>query len=67
MKAIDKKKYEVLPIGITKEGQWIAGGDPMRALQSGMAAGESRPAALLGDPSQRGLIRLEEQEQELQA
>lgn len=67
MKAIDKKKYEVLPIGITKEGQWIAGGDPMRALQSGMAAGESRPVALLGDPSQRGLIRLEEQEQELQA
>jgi len=67
MKAIDKEKYEVLPIGITKEGQWIAGGDPMRALQSGMAAGESRPAALLGDPSQRGLIRLEEQEQELQA
>jgi len=67
IKAVDKKRYEVLPIGITKEGQWIAGGDPMRALQSGMAAGESRPAALLGDPSQRGLIRLEEQEQELQA
>jgi len=67
MKAIDKEKYEVMPVGITKEGRWIASGDPMRALQSGMVEGESRPAALLGDPSQRALIRLEEQEQELQA
>jgi D-alanine-D-alanine ligase len=67
MKAIDKEKYEVLPVGITKEGRWIASGDPMRALQSGMAEGESKPAALLGDPSQRALIRLEEQEQGLQA
>lgn len=67
MEAIDEEKYEVLPIGITKEGRWIASGDPMRALQSGMAEGESRPAALLGDPSQRSLIRLEEQEQGLQA
>jgi D-alanine-D-alanine ligase len=67
MAAIDKDKYEVLPIGITKEGRWIASGDPMRALQSGMAEGESRPAALLGDPSQRGLIRLEEEGQGLRA
>lgn len=25
--AIDKNKYEVVPIGITKSGQWLAGGD----------------------------------------
>ena len=67
MEAMDKDKYEVLPIGITKEGQWIASGDPMRALQSGMTEGGSKPAALLGDPSQRGLIRLEEQKKGLQA
>jgi D-alanine-D-alanine ligase len=67
MGAIDKEKYQVLPIGITKDGQWIASGDPMKALQSGMTEGESVPAALLGDPSQRGLIRLEEQERGLQA
>lgn len=67
IKAIDKTKYEVLPIGITKEGRWIASGDPMRALQSGLTEGESKPAALLGDPSQRGLISLEEREQGLQA
>jgi D-alanine-D-alanine ligase len=67
MEAIDKEKYQVLPVGITKEGGWIASGDPMRALQSDLTEGESKPAALLGDPSQRGLIRLEEQNQELQA
>jgi len=65
--AIDKIKYQVLPVGITKKGQWIASGDPMRALRSGMTEKKSKPAALLGDPSQRGLIRLEEKDQGLQA
>ena len=32
MDAIDKEKYEAVPIGITKEGRWLVGGDPMRAL-----------------------------------
>jgi D-alanine-D-alanine ligase len=31
MKAIDKDKYEVLPVGITREGQWVlASGDSSR-------------------------------------
>ena len=34
MKAIDKDKYEVIPIGISKEGRWMVGGDPMRALRA---------------------------------
>ncbi len=59
MEAIDKEKYEVEPIGITKQGQWLASGDPMKALQSGMSL-ESHAVALLAEPSQRGLIRLEE-------
>jgi D-alanine-D-alanine ligase len=63
MGAIDREKYEVVPIGITKEGRWLAAGDPMKALISGEAA-ESNPAALLAEPSQRGLMRLETREQE---
>lgn len=63
MGAIDREKYEVIPIGITKEGRWLASGDPMKALASGELA-ESNPAALLAEPSQRGLLRLEEREQE---
>jgi len=34
MEAIDKSKYDVTPVGITKEGRWLTGGDPMKALQA---------------------------------
>jgi D-alanine-D-alanine ligase len=66
MGAIDRDKYEIVPIGITKEGRWIASGDPMKALEAG-DAGASQPAALLGDPSRRGLMRLEETERAVEA
>jgi D-alanine-D-alanine ligase len=62
MGAIDREKYEVVPIGITKGGRWLAAGDPMKALSSGVAA-ESNPALLLAEPSQQGLMRLETREQ----
>src|SRR5215475_12450410 len=32
LKAIDPKKYEVIPIGITKEGRWVAATDAERLL-----------------------------------
>jgi D-alanine-D-alanine ligase len=66
MQAIDKDKYEVVPIGITKEGRWLASGDPMKALSSGVQA-DSQHAALLPEPMPQGLIRLEEREQHLAA
>ena len=66
MNAIDKDKYEIVPVGITKDGRWIASGDPMKALEAG-DAGASQPAALLGDPSRRGLMRLEDTERALEA
>jgi D-alanine-D-alanine ligase len=63
MGAIDKSKYEVVPIGITKQGRWLAAGDPWQALSSGVPAG-SKPAALLAEPSEQGLLSLEMQESE---
>ena len=63
MNAIDRTRYEVVPIGITKEGQWLASGDPYKALSSGAMA-ESNPALLLAEPSDRGLMRLEDVEEE---
>jgi D-alanine-D-alanine ligase len=48
LKAIDRKKYEVTPIGITKEGRWVTASDAARLL-AGEAA--SAPRALrAGDP-----------------
>ena len=63
MNAIDKTKYQVVPIGITKEGRWLASGDPLKALSSGAIA-ESNPTLLLAEPSDRGLMRLEDLETE---
>ncbi len=30
--ALDPETYEIVPIGITRAGQWLTGGDPMRTL-----------------------------------
>ena len=38
MRAIDKGKYEVVPIGITHEGRWLASGDPLKALTGGQTS-----------------------------
>ena len=55
--AIDTDKYEVLPIGITKEGRWIATGDPLQALSAG--SGEVKAAALIGEPGDATLKAIE--------
>src|SRR5437868_94537 len=50
LKAIDQKKYEVVPIGITKEGRWVTAGHAERLLQ-GEAADSAEPRHLrAGDP-----------------
>lgn len=54
MAAIDHEKYEVVPIGITKEGHWTLGG--VELLEMGDEP--LQPAALLGDPSQRALMQV---------
>jgi D-alanine-D-alanine ligase len=46
--AIDKSKYEVVPIGITKDGRWLTAGDAERLLQ-GKAPDESKHLRA-GDP-----------------
>ena len=42
LKAIDQTKYEVIPIGITKQGQWLTSGEAQRLL-----AGDTKPAPIL--------------------
>jgi D-alanine-D-alanine ligase len=53
LNAIDKKKYEVVPIGITKEGRWLTAEHAEKLLQ-GKAADRSvrstLPALRAGDP-----------------
>jgi len=43
MAALDRERFEPVPIGITREGRWLVGGDPLRALAqeaAGKALGE---------------------------
>jgi D-alanine-D-alanine ligase len=42
LKAIDQTKYEVIPIGITKQGQWLTSSDARQLL-----TGDTKPAPTL--------------------
>ncbi|HWO38812.1 MAG TPA: D-alanine--D-alanine ligase family protein, partial [Candidatus Acidoferrum sp.] len=48
LQAIDKDKYEVVPIGITKDGRWLTAGDAENLLQGKLVV-ESRHLRA-GDP-----------------
>ncbi len=48
LKAIDRKKYDVTPIGITKEGRWVTASDAEKLLAASGQAELPGPGA--GDP-----------------
>jgi len=64
MANLDPRKYEVIPLGITKDGTWLLGDEPLRMLAPGTQAA-SAPAdhttavTLTGDPTVRRLIPLQ--------
>jgi len=66
IEAIDHKKYEVVPLAITEEGKWLSPARSTKllnpALQKNLSKYQSADGrvALLGDPSQRGLISLDQ-------
>lgn len=72
IEAIDRKKYEVIPIAITKEGKWLAPSaaaallpsDARGRLTSEIVANSSGDVAILGDPSHQGLTKLTTTNQE---
>jgi D-alanine-D-alanine ligase len=47
LKAIDRSKFDVIPIGITKEGRWLASGDAENLLEGSQETGRPLRA---GDP-----------------
>ena len=54
MRALDPEKYEAIPVGITRQGRWLVGADPMKALESEDLTG-TQFAAIFADPSKQGL------------
>ena len=66
IEAIDRKKYDVLPIAISQEGKWLSPPDAARLLSenaqtllpSGVLSEGTSEVAILGDPSYSGLMSL---------
>ncbi|HKF36880.1 MAG TPA: D-alanine--D-alanine ligase [Ktedonobacteraceae bacterium] len=67
MANLDRDKYEVVPIGITKEGSWLLGTKPRALLAAEQSAStgleETTAVTLTGDPSLRRLISVENGEE----
>ena len=65
--AIDRTKYEVVPIAITKEGNWLAPAkaaqmlpaETARSLPSASTSENRNDVAIIGDPSREGLYKLD--------
>lgn len=63
VEAIDKKKYDVIPIAITKEGKWLSPPEAAqllpesaRSLLPAVSENARGDVAILGDPSHQGLM-----------
>ena len=62
--ALDRERYEVVPVGITPEGRWVlVPDDPARLALSGRelpTVKDGQAVALPGDPTVGGLVPLED-------
>jgi D-alanine-D-alanine ligase len=72
VEAIDRRKFDVVPIAITKEGKWLAPARSAELLPASVHSllpssthSATADVALLGDPSRKGLISLEGDAQSL--
>ncbi len=70
MKALNPDKYEVIPVGITRQGSWMVGVKPDAMLEYSktraggcltFAGANSGKASLNCDPSNKGLMLLDQQ------
>lgn len=59
LEAVDRTKYEVVPVGITRDGKWFTSVDPLGVLQAlwekGVAARDAGGAGY-GDPPRAGSV-----------
>ncbi|MCA1634130.1 MAG: D-alanine--D-alanine ligase [Acidobacteria bacterium] len=66
IEAIDRDKYEVVPLAITKEGRWLSPSESAsllpenaRSLLPATVVASGEALTIVGDPSRGGLFRLE--------
>ncbi|MFV0313743.1 MAG: D-alanine--D-alanine ligase family protein [Anaerotignum sp.] len=58
LKALDSKKYQVIPVGITKEGQWLIYTGPTEHIATGGWEKYATPAIISPDAKQRALLKV---------
>ncbi|WMI81216.1 D-alanine--D-alanine ligase family protein [Anaerotignum sp. MB30-C6] len=58
LKALDSKKYQVIPVGITKEGQWLIYTGPTEHISTGQWEKYATPAIISPDAKQRALLKI---------
>jgi D-alanine-D-alanine ligase len=63
LSAIDRTRYEVVPMGIAKDGHWLVGGDPLRALAEAaglrLALPPAPPSGVTPGGSETALVRVQ--------
>ena len=59
MNALDKAKYEVVPIGITSDGRWLSSPGALKLLKDGRNLNSEPEKIILPDPSRKGLVEIE--------
>ncbi|MDQ3010715.1 MAG: D-alanine--D-alanine ligase [Acidobacteriota bacterium] len=55
--ALDRDKYDVVPIAITKQGKWLASSEATNLLPSAVMESADQHVAIFGDPTEKGLAR----------
>jgi D-alanine-D-alanine ligase len=55
--ALDRGKYEIVPIAITDQGKWLASSEATNLLPSAVIENADQRVAIFGDPTERGLAR----------
>ena len=57
--ALDRRKYEVVPIGITTQGRWLSSADAVNLLKSGKNLTRFPERVLTPDPARAGLLHVD--------
>lgn len=55
--ALDRDKYEAVPIAITQTGKWLASSEATNLLPSAVIESADQRVAIFGDPTEKGLAR----------
>ena len=58
IKALDKEKYEVIPIGIAPTGQWLSSHETLRLLKEKQSIEFEQEQLLIPDPRKQSLVTI---------